>query len=745
MDSKRLHTETKLHSKAHLGCLDDCASFGFVCDSSTGFCVQCLSALQCSPPTPACDPVNNACVQCNTDSSCNATSRCVNHVCVATLAPTKAPTIAPTNPTPAPTQTPTVAPTVAPTASPTTAPTPVPTTAPTVSPTVEPTVSPTNAPTPNPTISPTITPTVAPTNTPTQTPTTSPTVTPTSTPTTAPTQTPPQVTCTSDTNCNQFSYCDMTINECHLVNCSDLALCGGAGCLAGICGVSNHTCQCGACFDDSRLLPCTTNSQCLPCSDAICSGTPTCNGTGYCESITFTCDPYNGDCDIISIPECGPTNAPTQTLPQDPSCTMDTDCNQFSYCNTTTGACRLLDCSNLAQCGGAGCLAGICSISNHACMCGNCFDDTCLLTCTDNTQCFPCSDAVCSGTPTCNGTGYCESITFTCDPYNGDCNIPSLPICTFAPTRAPTQTSPQVTTCTSDSNCNQFSYCDMTINECRLVNCSNLASCGGAGCLAGICGISNHACMCGNCFNVARVLPCTTNAQCFPCSDVICSGTPTCNGTGFCESIPFTCDPYNGDCQIPGLPICAQTRAPTVTPPQVTVCTSDPDCNQFSYCDMTTRVCRLLDCSNLTLCGGAGCLAGICGLANHSCMCGNCFDTTRVLPCTDNSECFPCSDAVCLGTPTCNGTGYCESITFTCDPYNGDCQIPGLPVCKTGIIIKSNDALGSIGIVLGIVILVVMGTVLIIFKLRRDGTTFNRNSFGNSYRNRIPLKQYHRV
>lgn len=263
------------------------------------------------------------------------------------------------------------------------------------------------------------------------------------------------------------------------------------------------------------------------------------------------------------------------------TCTADTDCKSWEFCNQSAGACSSLPgyCTSDGDCTARDNLT-VCDITNtHLCVfqAGRCRTDV---------NCG--SWEVCTSNQTCMAApGYCDADS-QCNPVFEYCN-PSQHKCGPAPGY-----------CVADTDCEAWQKCDIVSKKCYL--------------LEGRCDVD------GDCadWQTCSVKTDTTAHYCVP-------------KTGFCLT--------QNDCDLTWSK-CDATSHKCIA--RQGFCSADNECNPWEYCGLDAHQCLPApdrcdldtDCGDWQICNGghyckaklgscdtnADCVSGeVCDQASHSC------------------------------------------------------------------------------------------------------------------------------
>jgi hypothetical protein len=409
--------------------------------------------------------------------------------------------------------------------------------------------------------------------------------------------------------------------ECMVADCETDAECGGDICGGfGTCNQTTFECEAGipadngtecgeglVCFDGACRDGCTSNAQCE--DDNTCNGYETCNLT------TFTCtpgtnEPTGVDCDggVCRDGEC-----------VSEYCTLNSHCNDGNPCNGT----ETCDLATVSCQSGEGLADGTtCGGELEVCVSEECQT----VACTNDTHC--------DDDNACNGSGSCDTSSFTCQTGAG---------------------LPDGTQCGGEL--------DICVNEvCESVACLNDGHCDDDNpCTVGeSCDTSSFSCQAGT--NAPNGTSCGTdmacsNGTCVPSdcsSDVDCDDGNACNGVETCNLGTFQCEsgtaPGNGtQCGATELDVCVGTTCQNVDCVNDTYCDDDNICTGTATCNLGTFQCE----------SGTGPGDGTqCGATETDVCVGT---TCQNVECVDNSYC-PNDGDPCNGEESCNlGTFQCQS------------------------------------------------------------------------------------
>jgi hypothetical protein len=453
--------------------------------------------------------------------------------------------------------------------------------------------------------------------------------------------------------------CDVNDNDCGYANgdgpCTGVT--GGVVCRSGTCS-TNLTCEpAGGCDVDAD---CTGGDWCDEsthvCTAPLANGTPvptdpphvgpalngTCTaaaGTLVCASTVCDtkdneCGYANGDgpCTVATATECrSGTCSPTGgvCIPS-AGCVVDSDCSVAQYCNTPTNLCvtkvpngqdvptvtghtPTLDGTCTAAAGTAACASGVCDTNDNKCGYAN-GDGPC--TATDGAT--DCRSAECSTNLTCEPAGGCN---VDADCATGTWCLETIHQCvaqspngTAVPTD-PTHTNPTLNgTCTAAAGtlvC-VSGVCDVKDNKCGYANGDGpcTASDGTADCRSMTCATSGT--------NAGLCVACIDNAECPAGSSICDTGNNTCvqcTASSQCPMDTPVCNTASGTC--------------------ATACTTDANCPNADWCDITTGTDGLCTPkipngkplpttpSSVATCSAAVgkrvCVSGVCDSVNNTC------------------------------------------------------------------------------------------------------------------------------
>ncbi len=489
--------------------------------------------------------------------------------------------------------------------------------------------------------------------------------------------------CTSDGDCADGEVCNTTTGQCDPApGCTDDAGCDdGDACTTDTCDVATGVCSNDAvvcadgevCAGGTCVTACVADADCVDDGD-LCT-TETCVGGG-CASETNTCDddvactddacdPATGDCshtDNCVDGTCDLT-AGTCTL-----CETNADCNDDDDCTTDTctdGACS--NTNNTSACNdgnacttGDICAAGTCAGTTVVCPSGQ----VC------NTTTGNCQVSTCTTNANCNDNASCTADT---------CNV-GTGLCVFT---------------AIDTTCDDGLFCNGTegAGSCAPDNADAEAA---TGCVRPGDPCANPTPVCNEATNGCQA--CTTNAECndgFSCTSDTCTVlTGVCNNTNSSALCPDPvkcdgddiCDPLNVDadattgCYAPGNPcapkVCNETTFVVGDLNTCTNCVSNADCSDGIVCTQdtcngVTGDCTITNtnslCPDALFCNGDD----ICAPADPDAGADGCVNGLPVYPCANacnenTNTCFACtanvecSDGIACTTDTCNGgTGGC--------------------------------------------------------------------------------------
>jgi len=315
--------------------------------------------------------------------------------------------------------------------------------------------------------------------------------------------------CTTNLNC-----VDDQCTRCHPSGfCIDAQSCGGRCNITSDCSKFSN---CKSCLETIQGFVCTAKCLVDPCTvDEDCQLAPCrkcmnnrCSSPGQCGD---PCEFGNNDCITKECPRCGPNKKCTFGLECGGKCTVSSDCDPFSKCNTCIGGTCTVDCGlpciTRDQCNNPSCPLCVNGRCHSRGQCG----DPCPL---GNTDCIQKECGRCGATNKCEKGFKCgEKCTFSteCD-RSSACSLCIAGSCT--------------------ANCKQPCTAD---DDCRLLNCSL--------CIEGKCestGMCNSPCQFGN--TDCRAPECSRcnsiTGKCiqgFPCG-ASCKVNTDCDQTSNCNA-----------------------------------------------------------------------------------------------------------------------------------------------------------------------------------------------------------------
>jgi len=491
-------------------------------------------------------------------------------------------------------------------------------------------------------------------------------------------------TCTGSSTCNAAGACKTKQgkgcglgSECLTNSCVDGTCCGG-GC----------TTPCRSCANSAGTCTTVVTNG----NDDNCSGANTCDASGTCKKdLGQTCTAgqcASGNCIDGHCCSDTCTTACRSCANSAGTCTTvvssadDDNCNGANTCDAS-GACKKdkgQGCANNGDCSTGKCVGNVCCNTDCAGACDSCATGTCTVSPVGSVGAPSCSPFVCSGTancPTsCTSDTQCQADSF-CDLGSGKC-LPDLAVGT-ACVRA--------TQCKNNQNCVDGFCCDGgCTGACKA--CSNAKKGAGAD---GVCDI------------VVDGGPPRTAGGC-PVGGSTCQADGKCDGQGACRSFSpanktcgntvcvnnavsgSLCD-GKGDCVLGSD---AQPCAPSkcAVGGCTTSCKTDDDCDpQTGFCGplktCVTKKDSAASCGSDAECTTGHCADGVCcntacaGACDACNLPGKTGQCTLVDPGSDGTpSCSPyvcapkqadCPDN-CTDNSVCGSKFYCKISNNTCQP-----------------------------------------------------------------------------
>jgi hypothetical protein len=495
------------------------------------------------------------------------------------------------------------------------------------------------------------------------------------------------VTCTSDSQCIDGDFCDLTTNHCVLkkatgTTCSRATMCLSKSCADGYCCDTACASGCDTCNQPGALGTCSVAPQGT-------TGSPSCG--------TFVCDGQSASCPSscssqLQCPAgtyCGGGSCLAQ-LTNGAACSTSGQClfgncvDNFccnSACGggcdvcakslgaTNNGACTVLPASSPGTCGAYACSGSSascpttcaadnqCNALDYCDATGHCAPNQALgATCDHDRQCNSnhCADGVCCSSACSGACDFCSvahgsGTDGICTGVSGSVGSPSCaPFLCSGAASCPA-------TCTGDSQCSTGAYCAAN-QTCQYTQtngaiCARDGQCQSSHCADGFC--CNSACG-GSCDSCAASLGASRNGT---CTTVAAGslGTPSC--------APYTCDGTSTSCD--------------------PACNADTDCASGNYCT-SSHLCVAaqpngLQCTRDRQCGTGHCADGFC--CNSACG-GSCDFCAASLGASGNGTCTNVAGAA--GAPSCN-LYVCQAATASCPgSCANDAQCSASAYCSNG-------------------------------------------------------------
>lgn len=490
--------------------------------------------------------------------------------------------------------------------------------------------------------------------------------------------------CTSKEQC-QTTFCIDGV-------CCDKACDGCDACSAAMTGGEDGTCAPVASGTDPHEA-CADETAATPANP--CGNDGTCDGKGACRKVgagqecgpascssdgtTFTpassCD-GNGVCSPGTPQVCTPYECTTTGCKR--TCSLQTQCETGTYCDTTAGICLAKKANGKTATQTFECVSGI--VADGVCCdkeCTGCNACTAALNgqaASTTGTCMPVTTAKaadphgvcpagsdpCGMDGTCNGAGACHYAA-----VGSDCGTPSCNASTSMLTKS-TCSSSHTCVAGTPNACPGLLACAST-TACRTGACSVDGDCAtGNFCLGGTCtpkydnghscaAGANNQCRSNNC--VGTTCCSTPCGECHTCANSTGTCTQVANGTACGTGV---C--YNGTCNA-----CTANQPCTV---------SGEECwNHATSCSTGVSECvRTTYVTNGTLCGDAATCSGNQSIGHWTCQAGTCTQPTPTpCPYTCNSSTGLCAGECTPSTRQCSsGTQYqiCGSNYLWGNPQN---------------------------------------------------------------------------